>query len=401
MLGVLRGGMSFRNKLAMTGALLVAFSLSLCCASAQEPTHYHVDQSWPGELPHNWGLGHVESVVVDKDDHVWALHFTRSMNQDERGLEHNPPLSECCIPAPAVIEFGADGKVIKSWGGPGFVPDWPAAEQALWIDKMGNVWVAGSWYSGFFVRRPEDDPNISVELEKLQWDRHALKFSKDGKLLLEIGHPSKDSPNNQDTSLLGGVSSIQVDERAHEVYFADGYINRRIVVYDSETGKFKRGWGAYGISLSEIANAKPEGNYDPSAVPSKQFRGPLVGLRISDDGLVYVGDGQNDRIQVFTKQGKFIKEFFVAPKTLGEGSVSGLAFSRDPKQKYLLVADGANSAVRILNREDGSEVTRFGHKSRNVGMFSNLHSVDMDSHGNIYTGEVRYSNRIQKFVPQK
>jgi hypothetical protein len=389
-----------RNRSTRIGFTLIAASLSICSVRAQEPPRYRVDPSWPGDLPNHWGLGHVESVVVDQEDHVWALHFTRSMNQDERGLAHNPPLSECCVPAPAVIEFDANGKIIKSWGGPGTVPDWPAEEQALWVDKMANVWIAGSWYSGSFIRRPEDDITLPVELEKLPWDRHALKFSKDGKLLLEIGHPSKAAANNQDTGLLGGVSSIQVDERAHEVYFADGYINRRIVVYDSETGKFKRGWGAYGIPLSEISNSKPADGYDPSAPPSKQFRGPVVGLRISNDDLVYAGDAQNDRIQVFTKPGKFVKEFFVAPKTLGEGSVSGIAFSRDPKQKYLLVADGSNSAVWILNRDDGSVVTRFGHKSRNVGYFSTLHTLDMDSHGNIYTGEVRYENRLQKFIPQ-
>lgn len=200
--------------------------------------------------------------------------------------------------------------------------------------------------------------------------------------------------------MLGGASSIQVDEKAREVYLADGYLNRRVVVYDSQTGAFKRGWGAYGIPLGEIGNSKLTDHYDPSASPSKQFRGPVVGLRISGDGLVYVGDAGNDRIQVFTKQGKFVKEFFVAPRTLGEGSVTALAFSKDPNQKYLFVADGENSVIWILNRNDGTVLKKIGHRGHDSGQFSNLHALDVDSHGNVYTGEVKYNNRLQKFVAE-
>jgi hypothetical protein len=389
-----------KNILTTLTIVMASIVALLPSAVAQQPLAYKVDPFWPGQLPNNWIVGHVESVLIDGSDHLWALHFTRSLNQDESGLAHKPALSECCTPAPAVLEFDSKGKVIKSWGGPGYVPDWPAAEQALWVDKAENVWISGSWHSGYFVRRPEDDLKTAADLEKLLWDRHVLKFSKNGKLLLEIGHPSNAAVNNQDTSLLGGVSSIQVDDAAHEVYFADGYLNRRVVVYDSETGKFKRGWGAYGGPLSEIANSTDEGSYDPAGAPSKRFRGPLVALRISSDGLVYVGDSMNDRVQAFTKQGKFMKEFFIAPKTLGDGSVSALAFSRDPQQKYLFVADGSNGAVWVLNRNDGSVVTRFGHKARYPGYFSTLHSLDVDSQGIVYTGEARYNNRIQKFLPQ-
>jgi hypothetical protein len=386
--------------------LFLSCFLSLA-ARAQDFPRYRVDAFWPKELPHNWVIGHVVSIAVDKDDHVWVLHFPHSISRDEMGEIQKPPLSICCVPAPSVLEFDSQGNVIKSWGGPGYVPDWPTAEQALSVDNAGNVWITGSWHTGAFVRRPEDDLSIPEELDKLPWDRQALKFSLDGKLLLEIGHPTKDGPikhepiNNQDTSLLGGASSIQVDDNAHEVYFGDGSFNRRIVVYDSETGKFKRGWGAYGIPLSEIDNSLPQEKYDPSAPHSKQFRGPLVGLRLSNDGLLYVSDPGNDRIQVFTRQGKFVKEFFVAPKTLGPGSVAGLALSRDPKQKFLLVADGSNNVVWVLNRDDGSVVTRFGHRGHDSGQFSNLETLELDSHGNLYTGEVKYNNRAQKFIPAK
>ena len=391
-----------RPRLARLSALLVLWiGFSCFSARAQDTLNYRVDAFWPKELPNNQVVGHIVSIAVDKQDRIWVLHFPRSISRDEAGLVQNPPLSACCVPAPSVLQFDAAGNLVKSWGGPGYVPDWPSAEQGLWLDKSESVWITGSWFSGAFVRRPEDDVSIPVELEKLPWDRQALKFSIDGKLQLKIGRVSGEPVNNLDTSLLGGASSIQVDEKAHEVYFADGYLNRRIVVYDSQTGAFKRGWGAYGMPLSEIDNSKPTSHYDPSAPPSKQFRGPVTGLRLSDDGLLYAGDRGNDRIQVFTKQGKFVKEFFVAPNTLGEGSVVALAFSRDPKQKYLFVADAENNVIWILNRADGSVVKKFGHRGHDSGQFSNLHTLDVDSHGNIYTGEVVYNNRIQKFVAAK
>jgi DNA-binding beta-propeller fold protein YncE len=228
---------------------------------------------------------------------------------------------------------------------------------------------------------------------------------------MEIGSKSKAPKNNQDTALLGRVAGIEVDDAAHEVYLADGYLNNRIVVYDSNTGVFKRGWGAYGIPLSEIDNTveQIEGEvsaagkiapYAPTDPPDKQFRSPVHCARLSADGLVYVCDRHNDRIQVFTKQGKFVSEFSLRPATLGNGSTWTIAFSRDAKQKYLLVPDGENNAVWILNRSDGAIVSSFGHNGRNAGQFHWVHQLAMDSKGNVYTGEVDTGKRMQKFTPQ-
>jgi hypothetical protein len=383
---------------------LISLSLLFCLTvNAQEPPRFKVDPFWPKDLPNNWMLGHAEETVVDKDDHIWVLHYAgpmdRRMDHLDMGLAQNPPISECCIPAPAVIEFDADGNVLKAWGGPGFVPEWPEAVHGFWVDSAGSVWISGN-------HAP---------------DRNVLKFSSDGKLLLEIGRfmgqeghpeiahrPELAQPNNQDTTLLGGASGIDVDEDANEVYIADGYINKRIVVYDSNTGKFKRGWGGYGIPLNEIDNSKLPQNdrsappYDPTAPPSRQFRGPVESIRLSADGLVYVGDRNSRRIQIFTKGGKFVKEFFVARDTLlQDGTTFGITFSRDPGQKFMFVADGANSTVWILNRGDGSVVSKFGHRGRYAGQFDVLNWVALDSHGNLYTTEVKYNNRIQKFVPEK
>jgi DNA-binding beta-propeller fold protein YncE len=227
--------------------------------------------------------------------------------------------------------------------------------------------------------------------------------------------------NNQDTTLLGAPGAVEVEDAAHEVYIADGFLNRRVVVYDSNTGAFKRGWGAYGISLSQVDNSNLSmfpASRDPLSSPSKQFGG-LTDITISDDGLVYVTDQINDRIQVFTKQGSFVREFLVAPKMLGYESAWGIALSRDPKQRYLFVTDGASGVIRILKRRNGTEVGKLGHKGRDPGQFSNLAWVVLDSQGALYAGEVHFTRswdgiiaiqtgitdtpggRLQKFVLEK
>jgi hypothetical protein len=374
----------------------------------QSIPRYRVDPFWPKELPSNWMLGSIDHLFLDQDDHVWVFHQPGLLQRDQAGLAQDPPLSECCVPAPTIIEFDSDGNVLKSWRGPTAAPHWPAGAGPIGIDSNKNIWMTASGRRpGIHVPRPEakNRPYGGGDL---------LQFSLAGDLLLEIGRNPRDSgaSNNQDTGMFGVPTGVQVDERAHEVYVADGYTNRRIVVYDSVTGAFKRGWGAYGMPLSQIENVDYEDNpeivrpinlgqdYNPDAPPPKQFRGAMI-VRLSNDGLVYVGDEENDRIQVFTTQGKFVKEFFVAPRTLDEGSVMDVALSRDPKQKFLIIADGSNNVVWVLNRNDGSVVTKFGGRGHNVGQFSYLHAVDTDSHGNIYTGEVKYNYRIQKFALEK
>jgi DNA-binding beta-propeller fold protein YncE len=331
------------------------------------------------------------------------FHQPGLVQKDEAGLQQKT--SECCVPAPQLLVFDSTGQVIKSWSGPGREAHWPAGAGGLWVDEEEHIWMtAGGHRVGIHVPRPE--------ARNTPWGGGSVfKFSLDGKLLLEIGrNPRPDGEaNNQSVEVLGFPSSLEVNDKTHEVFIADGYVNRRVVVFDSETGAFKRGWGAYGIPLSQVENTtwpdtvdtgRPINfgqDYKPADPPSKQFRGPLT-IRLSNDGFVYVGDEENDRIQVFTTEGKFVKEFFVAPNTLDEGSVMDVAVSRDPQQKYLLVADGSNQVVWVLNRNDGSVVTRFGHRGHSAGQFSYLHAVDTDSHGSIYTGEVKYNYRIQKFV---
>lgn len=387
----------------MTRAIAALMVLGCCLylplhAHAQAaPPRYKVDPFWPKELPNNWMIGHVEGIVIGADGHVWVLHHSstldhptphsKAVDHSDLGLAQQPPISECCLAAPEVIEFDAAGNVVQAWGGHGHTADWPEAVHGFWVDKQKNVWITGN-------HAP---------------DRHLLKFSPDGKkVLLKIGEftehggrSEKAEPNNQDTKLLGGPTGLTVDDVAHEVYVADGSINKRIVVYDSNTGQFKRGWGAYGILLSEIPNSKnAEHEYDP-LTPSKQFN-KIDTVRISSDGFVYVSDKSSNRVQVFTKAGKFLNEFFVARETVaGPGTTFGMAFSQDPQQKYLLVADGSNNTIRILDRKSGAPVARVGRQGRNAGQFDTPVPVAVDALGNLYVGEVKYNNRIQKFVLEK
>ena len=345
-------------------------------AQAQDVPRYRVDPAWPKPLPNNWIIGQVSGMAVDREGRIWVLHRPRTVTADEAWAAQKPPRAECCIPAPSVLVFDVDGNLLKSWGGPRHVPEWPVSEHGIFVDRQGNVWLAGSG----------DGDTV-------------LKFTNDGNLLLlQIGlrTSAQQVQNNQDAAP-GRTAGMEVDDSAREVYLADGYLNRRVVVYDSETGEFKRGWGAYGIALSEIDNDPPP-PYDPSAAPLKQFRNPVHCARLSADGLLYVCDRSSNRIQVFTRQGKFVRELFVARETLERGAAGTVNFSTDPQQKYLLVGDIMNNVVWILNRSDGAVAGRFGGHGRGAGQFHWLHVIAMDARGNLYTGEVDTGRRIQKFV---
>ncbi|HXC33505.1 MAG TPA: hypothetical protein VNZ56_13580 [Verrucomicrobiae bacterium] len=355
----------------LVGAYLL--TLSVCPpASAQAPPQYKVDAAWPKQLPNNWIMGQIGGIAVDAQDHIWVLQRPGSNTKDDLGAAQNPPVSECCVSAPPVLVFDAEGNLLKSWGGPGQGYDWPMSEHSIFVDHAGNVWITGNGAK----------------------DRQAIKLTGDGKFILEIGHPTDSPMKNADISILGRPAGIEVDEKAHEVYFADGYLNRRVIVFDSETGIFKRMWGAYGNPPSDT-ELMP---YAPGGPPSQLFRNPLHAVHISKDGLVYVCDRVNDRIQVFTKDGKFQKEFILHPTTLGNGSVYDLAFSHDPEQKYLLVDDGENNVIWTLLRSDGSVQGSTGHAGRSAGQFHHVHAIAADSKGNLYTGEVDTGRRVQKFV---
>jgi hypothetical protein len=388
-------------------ACLVVFSPAPPVGAQAKPV-YKVDPFWPKPLPNKWLMQGVPVMVTDKDDHIWVMNRPRDVNPDETGASTTPPRTDCCIAAPAVLEFDTDGNLLKGWGGPGYVPGWPAegnprpgagAEHGIVVDREGNVWISGS-----------------ARGDSIQ------KFSGDGKLLWDFGHRGKrPAPgekvepivqNNQNTDVFpGGVFFFNLDEDAREIYIVDA---KRVLVYGYD-GNFKRGWGGHGIPLSEIDNdATPPYDWKSGPPPDqKQFAPALHCVHFAPDNLVYICERGSDRVQVFTKEGKFISSFFVHPSTIARGMECGgpgstvygmcgtiynLTFSHDPQGKYALIADGTNDKVWIQDRKTGEVAGSIGDNGRMAGYFHWIDAIAMDSKGNLYTGEVDTGKRVQKFI---
>jgi len=340
-------------------------------ASGLQAPRFEVDPLWPKPLPNHWLLGMTIGVSVDSQDHVWIVHRQDTLDPKEAYMLSNPPSSDCCQPAPPVLAFDQAGNVIAHWGGKGPGYDWPNSNHGITVDYKGNVWIAGNGTG----------------------DAQVLEFTQDGKLIKQIGKPGASKGSN-DTSNFKQAAKTFFDKDANEVYVADGYGNRRVVVMDADTGVFKRYWGAYGHKPDDT----DLGPYKPDAPPAQQFRTPVHCAELTNDGLVYVCDRHNDRIQVFKKDGTFVKEAFIEKNTLGDGAVWDIAFSKDPKQTYLYLTDGANEKVHILLRDSLQELTSFGAGGRQPGEFYAVHSIATDSKGNIYTTETYHGQRVQKFV---
>jgi DNA-binding beta-propeller fold protein YncE len=342
---------------------------------------FEVDPMWPKPLPNKWVLGNVIGVGVDARDHVFIVHRSDTPTAQELAAQQTPPTGECCIAAPPVIEFDPAGNVVNAWGGPpadkSYV--WPTSNHGIGVDDQGNIWIGGNGGGNPTTGQGPDS--------------HILKFTHDGKYLATIGVPGQPT-NSASTTSFGRVAKISFDFKAQEAYAADGYANHRVAVLDMKTGAMKRFWGAY----SNVPSDSNFGPYNPDAPLIKQFRTPVHCAEPSNDGLVYVCDRPNDRIQVFQKDGKFVKEKQIAPRTLGDGSIWDIAFSTDPAQKYMFVADGKNERVYVLDRASLEVLTSFGEGGRQPGQWFAVHSMAADSKGNLITTETYEGKRVQKFL---
>jgi len=337
---------------------------------AQVPT-FEYDPTWPKQpFPKGWILGNVIGLAVDSRDHIWVLHRPASVTEQARGAGFSNPAAECCHPAPPVLELDQAGRFIQAWGGPGPGYTWVDSEHGLFVDHTDHVWVGS----------PSDS--------------HLLKFTRTGTFVGQVGTPGEKKPTSTNPALLGGPAPW-VDARTNELYVADGYRNRRVIVFDAGTLAFKRQWGAYGKPADDTVTwtFNPAGTDQP---PSPQFQ-TVTGVAVSRDGLVYVADRSNNRIQVFRTDGTFVRERFILPKT-PRGSVDTLAFSPDPEQRFLYNADPRNMKIWILRRSDLAILGSFGHGGSFAGGFISSAYVVTDSAGNLYVGEGVDGQRVQRFL---
>jgi len=332
---------------------------------------FEVDPMWPRPLPNHWILGSAIGVWADKNDHIWIIHRGASTLDANENALGGKLSKNCCAAAPPVLEFDPAGNLVQSWGGKGEGYEWPESNHGIFVETNGTVWIAGNGAQ----------------------DGQVLKFTHDGKFIKQIGFGWANGGSN-DTFAFRQPAKVFVDEPNKEAYIADGYGNHRVVVIDSDTGVFKRVWGAYGNKPDDVNY----GRYRPDAPPLQQFRNPVHCADVSVDRLVYVCDRVNDRLQVFTPDGKFVKEQFYEKETLGSGSVWDIAFSRDPQQKYLFLADGMNQRINVIDRQSLQVVTSFGDGGRQPGEFFGVHSIAIDSKGNLYTTETWEGKRLQKFA---
>ena len=356
--------------------LTMVCAMLLMVACQQDPVRtsggvpqFKVDPYWPKPLPSNWMLGQVSGIAVDRDDRIWIVHRPSTLVDDEKGATLNPPTTKCCIPAPPVLQFDAQGNLLRSWGGRGAGFDWPESEHGIHVDAQGNVWLAGNG--------PKD--------------QQILQFTPEGKFLRQLGKPGNPGGSNS-AGALGRPAHMVTD--GAELFVADGYANRRVVVYDVRTLSYLRHWGAYGDKPHDEKLAP----YDPRAALVRSFGNPVHCVRVSNDGLVYVCDRANDRIQVFDRSGKFVREHGIEPETLQNGSVWDLVLSEDPAQRYIFIADGANNQMLVADRATGAVLSRFSRPGRMAGELKWVHNMAIDSKGNLYTAEVGTGRRAQKFA---
>jgi len=345
---------------------------------------FQVDPFWPKPLPNHWIVGAVVGVDVDEHDHVWIVHRPSTLQPNE--------VRSIWRAAPPVLELDRDGTLLSAWGGPGAGYDWPQLEHGIYVDRDGYVWLGAGG----------------------ERDAHILKFTRDGRFVMQIGHPGAGTGSN-DTANLGAPAHMALDADTHELFVADGYVNHRVIVFDARTGAYRRHWGAYGKRPDDeyfrgrgerlpgpfsgiVQHEDKPSQYDPGGPPPEQFR-IVHAVRISRDGLVYVCDRTNDRVQVFSKDGTFVREKFIAKETLGSGSVWDLGFSTDPEQTYAFVIDGTNQQVYVLLRRTLELAATFGGAGHWAGQFYGAHNLAVDSTGNLFITETYEGKRVQKFAP--
>jgi hypothetical protein len=351
------------NRSLINRALLIAlaattavplnwhFNAALAAESRSLPV-YEVDRAWP-KVPSQWKLGDPSSIAIDAQDHVWVLHRPRTLKPEEAAKA-----------APPVIVFDSGGNYIKAWGGDGKGYEWPQREHGIHIDYKGFVWLGGN-----------NCPTNGLPGLKPFADDQLLKFTQDGKFVMQIGH-SNQSKGNADTANLHRPADEWVYPPTNELFVADGYGNHRVAVFDAETGKFKRMWGAFGN--------KPMDDDHCQIVTPKSFSDPgpeqlsiVHAIRVAKDGTVYIADREYRRVQMFTKDGKFVKQLV----RTGEPFARDLALSPDDNQQFLYV--GGGKGIYVIDRKTLEIVGNI----QPAGIIGPGHEIAVDSKGNLYIAQ--------------
>ncbi len=326
---------------------------------------FQVDPDWPLPLPDNWIMSSGIGLYVDADDHVWVSHRPEILPEELLGAAQDPPTDECCIPAPVVMRFNPAGEVVHAWGHHDVADQWPGVLHGFFVDDEGHLWISAR-------------------------DQHQImKFDTDGEVLLTIGHYNE-TGGSDDPERLGRPSDMVIPPGTNELFVVDGYTNRRVIVFDAGTGEYLRHWGAYGEPPDDDYEFGPRGADDP---PARQFA-TVHGITASHDGLIYVADRSNSRIQVFEQDGTFVQERVIRP---GTGAAFDVAVSHDPGQEFLYVADGEDHRIWILRRSDLEVLGQFGSEGAEPGQFGRPHNLEVDSQGNLYVAEAAPGARAQRF----
>ncbi len=416
-----------RTWTVRAGGLIVAAAMGVFLAyggwpaQAQTAPRYKFDPDWPKPLPNKWKMGGVTGLAVDKDDNVWVLNRPDDLRDLELHAELTPPTADCCVRPPSMIHIDKNGNVIGSFDAP--------QGHGMDVDSKGFVYIGQDTVRKYdpktgklvaeIARVPEREPGqgggtTGADVYVARPPRVPGRGSAgpNGTFPAPPARGPQPDPAARAAAIaayratyppstpmiVGGIEEIRIDEAAGEVYVADNYLAGRVLVFDLNTLAFKRGWGAYGHALADISTNNADHRYTPNGPMPKEFAGHLT-INFSNDGLVYAADRNANRIHVTTKQGKFVKEFILAPSTGEGGSTGGVGFSPDKAQKYLFISDLTNNHVWFLNREDGKVVGQMGSMGENGGQWYGLHMIAVDSKGNIYTGEVFNGERVQRFTP--
>ncbi len=348
-------------------------------AQAQTAPRFHYDPTWPDPLPNLWKFGGVTGLAVDSNDNVWVYNRPNNAMPVERRAEPGTDIAVCCVRPPSMIHIDKNGNVIGSFDAP--------QGHGMAVDDEGFVYLGQDTVRKYDPGTGQIVAEVAKTPEKEPDEEAAIASFR------EMYPP-------ETPMIVGGLEEIRIVEEDDEMYVADNYLGGRVLVFDLDTFEFKRGWGAYGKPLAEISTDDADHEYTANGPMPQDFAGHLT-LNVSNDGLVYAADRNANRIHVTTKDGEFLKEFTLATGTGAGGSTGGVAFSPDAEQRFLYISDLTNNRIWFLNRDDGELLGQMGRMSDAGGQFYGLHMIDVDSQGNIYTGEVQQGERVQRFVPSE